>query len=55
LGCPEPYWFMYSLSDVARLGIQDIAPLKISPSPTSGTRYQVWFYEKDYLARNGGD
>jgi len=51
LGCPEPYWFMYSLQDVARLGISHIPPLKILPSPTSGTTYQVWFYEKDYLTR----
>jgi hypothetical protein len=55
LGCPQPYHFMYSLQDVHRLGISHIPPLKILPSPTSGTRYQVWFYEEGYLTRDGGD
>ena len=54
LGCPEPYYFMFSLQDVHKLGIHNITPLKIAPSPISGTTYQVWFYEKGYRNRNGG-
>jgi hypothetical protein len=46
-GCPLPLYFMYSRQDAIRIGVDDIAPLKI----VKWGVLEAWFYEFDYPER----